>query len=84
MKSGKSKAKVPTAEMFIIAEKLKDGRRVYGDTLADECGFTLDKFFVAICCAWFVIDTGGYKLTKRGIEAVEAARVKALTVEVAA
>ncbi len=73
VKRRRKKVVIPVARLVLIAGKLANGRRCWGDALAAECGLSLSLFFRAVSTPWFTIDVGGYKLTRRGIEGVKQA-----------
>lgn len=50
-----------------IAAMIGERGRLHGDDLAAACGQSLDVFFVAVSCSWFLLDVGGYKMTRRDV-----------------
>lgn len=55
-----------TPERRLIAADIINRGPAWGECIASRLNLTLEAFFTAICCGWFVLDTGGYRLSKRG------------------
>lgn len=66
----------PAGHRKRIARSRSNRGPMHGETAAAELGLTLPRWWAAVCCPWFEIATGGWRLTSRGrAEAFDADEV---------